>query len=48
MNKAGSDVISQSNSPNFKGGAVRQVVHRGHSVAEVSGRLGMSSYSLYQ
>ncbi|MET3654731.1 transposase [Dyella japonica] len=32
----------------FKEDAVRQVVGRGHSVAEVAVRLGVSTYSLYQ
>ena len=31
----------------FKDEAVRQVVERGHSVAEVAERLGVSSHSLY-
>ncbi len=31
----------------FKVGAVKQVTERGHSVAEVAGRLGMSGHSLY-
>ncbi len=31
----------------FKIEAVRQVVERGHSVAEVAGRLGMTTHSLY-
>ena len=34
--------------PEFKEEAVRQVVDRGYSVAEVSARLGVSSYSLYK
>ena len=33
--------------PEFKDEAVRQVVERGHSVAEVAERLGVSSHSLY-
>ena len=33
--------------PEFKDEAVRQVVDRGHSVAEVAERLGVSSHSLY-
>ena len=35
-------------SPEFKDEAVRQVVDRGYSVAEVSDRLGVSSLSLYK
>lgn len=34
--------------PEFKEEAVRQVVERGYSVAEVSQRLGVSSHSLYK
>lgn len=33
--------------PEFKDEAVRQVVDRGHSVADVAERLGVSSHSLY-
>jgi transposase len=33
--------------PEFKEDAVRQIVERGYSVAEVSSRLGVSSHSLY-
>lgn len=33
--------------PEFKEEAVRQVVDRGHSVAEVAERLGVSTHSLY-
>ena len=33
--------------PEFKDEAVRQVVERGHPVAEVAERLGVSSHSLY-
>lgn len=33
--------------PEFKDEAVRQVTERGHSVAEVAERLGVSSHSLY-
>ncbi len=33
--------------PEFKDEAVRQVVDRGHSVAEVAERLGVSTHSLY-
>jgi transposase-like protein len=32
----------------FKIEAVRQVTQRGHSVAEVAGRLGVSRFSLYK
>ncbi len=39
---------TQRYTPEFKEEAVRQVVHRGHTVAEVSSRLGVSSHSLYQ
>ena len=34
--------------PKFKKEAVRQIVERGHSVAEVSARLGVSAHSLYK
>ena len=34
--------------PEFKEEAVRQIVERGHSVAEVSARLGVSAHSLYK
>lgn len=37
----------QRYTPEFKDEAVRQVTERGHSVAEVSERLGVSSHSLY-
>lgn len=33
--------------PEFKEEAVRQVVDRGHPVAEVAERLGVSTHSLY-
>lgn len=39
---------SQRYSPEFKDEAVRQIVERGYSVAEVSQRLGVSSHSLYK
>jgi transposase len=39
---------NQRYSPEFKDEAVRQVVVRGHSVAEVSDRLGVSAHSLYK
>ncbi len=38
----------QSFTPEFKDEAVRQVTGRGHSVAEVAARLGVSSHSLYK
>jgi len=34
--------------PEFKEEAVRQVRDRGHSIAEISARLGVSSHSLYK
>lgn len=34
--------------PEFKEEAVCQIVERGHSVAEVSARLGVSAHSLYK
>jgi len=39
---------SQRYSPEFKDEAVRQIVDRGYSVADVSERLGVSSHSLYK
>ena len=39
---------SQRYTPEFKDEAVRQILERGHSVAEVSDRLGVSSHSLYK
>ena len=39
---------TQRFTPEFKQEAVRQVVNRGYSVAEVSARLGVSSHSLYK
>jgi len=39
---------SQRYTPEFKDEAVRQIIERGHSVAEVSERLGVSSHSLYK
>jgi len=39
---------SQRYAPEFKDEAVRQVLDRGYSVAEVSERLGMSTHSLYK
>jgi transposase len=34
--------------PEFKQEAVRQIVDRGHSVPEVSARIGVSAHSLYK
>jgi transposase len=39
---------TQRFTPEFKQEAVRQIVERGYSVAEVSARLGVSSHSLYK
>lgn len=39
---------SQRYTPEFKDEAVRQIVERGYSVAEVAQRLGVSSHSLYK
>ena len=39
---------TQRFTPEFKEEAVRQIVDRGYSAAEVSSRLGVSSHSLYQ
>jgi transposase-like protein len=39
---------NQRFTPEFKEEAVRQIVERGYTVAEVSARLGVSSHSLYQ
>ncbi len=39
---------SQRNSPEFKDESVRQVIDRGFSVSEVSGRLSASSHSSYE
>ena len=38
---------NQRYTPEFKEEAVRQVIERGHSVAEVAERLGVSNHSLY-
>ena len=38
----------QRYTPEFKDEAVRQVLERGHPVAEVASRLGVSSHSLYK
>ena len=39
---------NQRYSPEFKDEAVRQIVDRGYSVAEVSERLGVSAHSLHK
>jgi len=39
---------SQRYTPEFKEEAVRQIVDRGYSIAEVSERLGVSTHSLYK
>ena len=39
---------NQRYTPEFKDEAVRQVLERGHSVPEVSERLGVSAHSLYK
>lgn len=39
---------TQRFTPEFKEEAVRQVVDRGYSVAEVSARVGVSAHSLYK
>ena len=39
---------TQRFTPEFKQEAVRQVVDRGYSVAEVAARLGVSTHSLYK
>jgi len=39
---------SQIYTPEFKGEAVRQVVDRGYSDAEIADQLGVSSHSLYK
>ena len=39
---------NQRYSPEFKDEAVRPIVDRGYSVAEVSERLGVSAHSLYK
>ena len=39
---------NQRYAPEFKDEAVRQVLEKGHSVPEVSERLGVSSHSLYK
>ena len=39
---------SQRYTPEFKDEAVRQVLERGYSVADISARLGVSTHSLYK
>ena len=39
---------SQRYTPEFKDEAVRQVLERGYTVAEVSQRLGVSAHSIYK
>ena len=39
---------TQRLTPEFKEEAVKQVTERGYSVAEVAGRLGVSTHSLYK
>ncbi len=39
---------NQRYTPEFKDEAVRQVLERGHSVPDVSERLGVSAHSLYK
>ncbi len=39
---------NQRYSPEFRDEAVRQIIERGHSVSEVSARLGVSANSLYK
>ena len=41
-------MCSQRFPPEFKDEAVRQIIERGYSVAEVSERLGVSAHSLYK
>lgn len=48
MSTGGSPVSSQRYTPDFKDEAVRQVIKRGYSVAEVAERLGGSAHSLYK
>ena len=38
----------QRYTPEFRDEAVRQITERGHSVADVSERLGVSAHSLYK
>lgn len=39
---------NQRYTPEFKDEAVRQVIDRGHTAAEVADRLGISTHSLYK
>lgn len=39
---------NQRYTPEFKDEAVRQVIDKGHSVQEVSQRLGVSAHSIYK
>jgi transposase len=39
---------NQRYTPEFKDEAVRQIIDRGYSVAEVSERIGVSPHSLYK
>jgi len=39
---------SQFYTPELKDEAIRQIIARGYTVAEVSERLGVSSHSLYK
>lgn len=39
---------TQRFTPEFKAEAVRQVIERGYSVAEIAARLGVSTHSLYK
>ena len=48
MSIGGAVMSGQRFSPEFKEEAVRQIVDRGYSVAEVSERLGVSAHSLYK
>lgn len=41
-------MTNQRYSPEFKEEAVRQVVERGYSVADVAARLGVSAHSLHK
>jgi transposase len=42
------EIMSSKRYPDeFKMEAVKQVIDRGHSVADVAGRLGMTTHSLY-
>ena len=44
----GQAIMSRKRYPDeFKMEAVKQVIDRGHSVADVAGRLGMTTHSLY-